>query len=232
MTALAGLLWATGLVVLSLSGCSEVTGEAATATLSLVGTDAEWVSYPLEGAKLCQADTGNCASSDASGHVSIRLPVGQQTSLILTRKGYGSYLIPVFFESPVENRIDHSMATVGHLADQFWRIDSPYPMRNTGTILLWLVPPFAGATYQLVDATGKPFYHAEDERRSLDLTATTSIGGGGFAEVTAGEFQIKLGGTAQRCVPANAWPGDVNSVRFPVRENFITSLSAICPPPQ
>jgi hypothetical protein len=75
-------------------------------------------------------------------------------------------------------------------------------------------------------------YNDEEGRRSLDLTETTSFGYGGFVEVPPGEFQINLGGTAQQCDLGSQWPGDVeNSVAFPVRENYITGLTANCLPP-
>lgn len=232
MSLLSRLSWVFVVLVFPIVGCVEVTdGSPRTAPLvmALTGVDEEWLEHALEGAELCEADTPNCALSDAKGEVAIEVPAGQEISVTLTKEGYGSYLVPMSIRSMSQESF--SLATDGHLKDQFGRVTSPYPMRFTGTVLLFVVPNFAGVTFELADATGKTFYHEEEGPRSLDLTETTSSGGGGFAEVTPGEFQAKLGGTAERCVPGWGWPGEVNSVRFPVRENFITYVTVLCPPP-
>ena len=113
------------------------------------------------------------------------------------------------------------MIPAQRLADQHARLMSPYPMRGTGSIVLIAFPQLAGATFELVAATGKPYYHEGEEGLwNPDLTATTlPWGGGGFTEVTPGDHQINLGGTAQRCIahPELGWPSDdENSVRMPV----------------
>ena len=63
-------------------------------------------------------------------------------------------------------------------------------------------------------------------------TATTSLGIGGFTEVTPGEVQVKAGGTADRCIPrlSDGWPGDdMNTITLPVREGYVTHGILDCP---
>jgi hypothetical protein len=105
-------------------------------------------------------------------------------------------------------------------------------MRGTGTISVVMDPGFAGATFELAAATGAPWYMAEDYNWSPDLTATTSRGIGGFTEVTPGEVQVSIGGTAADCVPEFASPGnEPNSIRLLVKEGYVTAVGVICPPP-
>jgi len=111
-------------------------------------------------------------------------------------------------------------------ADMYDGLMTPYPERGTGSILVGV--SLEGATLDLDNATGKPFYVDEEGRLSLGLTATTSYGQGGFVEVTPGVYEVKLGGTARSCVPTGAWPDVENSIRVPVREGHLTIASVLC----
>jgi hypothetical protein len=229
------LLCGLALLVLPTIGCAQVTdgGPEGSALLSVAVASADFEpTGPLEGAEFCETGTDNCVFTDATGLATLELPIGPEVRCTLEKEGHGSYLVAEVMPAGGE-QYAFSMGTHSHLAGQFQRIDSPYPMRLSGTVVIALVPRFAGATFELDDATGKPFYHDEEGRRSLDLTETTAFGLGGFAEISPGEFQVNLGGTAERCVPGIGWPGNVaNSVRFPIREGYITYVSIFCPPPQ
>jgi len=199
--------------------------------LGVKGFDVEWAQVALEGAKLCETDTTNCELSGANGEVTIELPIGE-TSYTLEKEGYGSYVAAVVM--PAEGRSHvFGMRSEEHLVAQYNRVGSQYPMVGMGRILLELTPPFAGATFELINATGKPYYYDEEGNWSPDLTETTSWGWGGFVEVSPGVFQVKLGGTAERCAPGVVgWPGDVeDSIRFPVRAGYTTTAGWFCPPP-
>jgi len=226
------LLCGLALLVLPTIGCAQVTDDG-TAPLAVAVASADFeTTGPLEGAEFCETGTDNCVFTDATGLAILELPIGLEVGCTLKKEGHGSYLLAEVMPAEGE-RYAFSMSTHNHLAGQFQRIDSPYPMRLSGTVIIALVPPFAGATFELDDATGKAFYHDEEGRRSLDLTETTAFGFGGFAEISPGEFQVNLGGTAQRCIPGVGWPGSVaNSVRFPIREGYITNVSITCPQPQ
>lgn len=130
--------------------------------------------------------------------------------------------------------------------ENFDNLDSPYPMTDRGMIHVIFSPRFAGATLELVDATGQAFYKDEEDNWSADLEATASGGigrerccaEGGFVEVVPGEHQVEIGGSAQDCALQSAgaltqgWPGNApNRFLVPVREGFSTRIVLLCPPP-
>jgi len=200
--------------------------------LTVSGWDAEAeLQGPLQGVNLCETDnTTNCALSNDDGQVTIDLPIGE-TSYTLEKEGWGSHLVGRVMPPDGLPSEVFTMGSDQHYKQQHDRLDSPWPMRGTGAVLLSVA--WAGATFELFDATGTAYYvHEYGEWRPWpDLTATTSRGGGGFVGVGPGDFQINLGGTAVGCVPAIGWPGVENSIRFPVREGYITVATVTCSVP-
>ena len=90
----------------------------------------------------------------------------------------------------------------------------------------------AGVTYDLIDGTGKQWYKEEDWNVTLELNATTSVGQGGFAEVSPGEYQVEFGGAATDCTPSLAWPGNApNRVKVPVKDGHLTFATMECDGP-
>jgi hypothetical protein len=85
-------------------------------------------------------------------------------------------------------------------------------------------------TVELRGASGTRFYMDEQLEWRVDLTESTSQSTAGFTEVIPGdEYRIEFGGTADGCIPVRGWPSPFdNSVRFPVRENFLTDLRIAC----
>jgi hypothetical protein len=222
-------------------GCAQVTEEPTptTAPLELVvqGFDVEWARVAVEGAQVCESGTTNCVLTNANGGAVLRLPIGEETIITFEKDGYGKYLEAEVMPASGK-RYTFSMHTNEHLAAQYKRVMSSYPMVGVGSILLFLNPsPLEGGTFELVDATGDPFYFDEEGNWSRELTETTSwdMRGmtGGFVEVPPGpEFRVKVGGSAQRCVPTYGWPADdENSMRLPVRAGYITSAGWICAQP-
>jgi len=229
------MLWVFALPAFLIGGCTEVTTPTtAPLTFAVAGKATEdGPLVALEGAQLCETGTANCEVSDARGEVTIDLPIGEESSYTLEREGYASYLVAYVMPADGYHGGTFEMAQNQLMVARHRSVNSPYPMISTGTILFGLASPFPGATFELVDATGEPFYVDEEINWRLDLTATTSYGWGGFVEVPPGdEFQIKLGGKADSCTPLWAWPGDVaNTVIFPVLERYVTIASANCAPP-
>jgi len=106
-------------------------------------------------------------------------------------------------------------------------------MVDTGRISIGV--GFSGATIDLFDSDGpvaaKRYYVDEGPIWRLDLTATTTTGGGGFLEVSPGEYVVQFGGTAINCIPVPmGWPVLFvpNSIRLPVRAGYITQATATC----
>jgi hypothetical protein len=232
-------------LALSVMGCSETTGTGgsageggsagvggeggagATAGLSLL-----IVSYPpatqepLEGVEICQTDTDNCVSTNANGNAVIQLPYEKEVSFTLDREGYGSYLDS--YVLPAQGAAEvYAMATVERFADQYALIDSPYPEQGTGTVLVGIPAGTPGVTFTLVESTGKQFYREENLDWNADLTATTTGGGGGFAEVAPGVVQVDIAGAD--CSVLRGWSGDqANRVKLPVKSNYFSRLTTTC----
>ncbi|RLB36967.1 MAG: hypothetical protein DRH30_14045 [Deltaproteobacteria bacterium] len=183
---------------------------------------------PLEGVEICETDTTNCVMTDANGNAVLELPVDQEVSYTLEKEGYASYLDSAIISAPTEALV--GMATVQRFADMYALVMSPYPMEGTGSIFIDTTEALVGATFELLDTTGKAFYRDEDLNFSLDLTATTSGGGGGFVEVSPGVFQVGIGGTAESCELFRGWPGDVEGdIKVPVREGYFSRAILVCP---
>jgi len=224
------------LVLLPIVGCAEVKPpETAPLTVTVKSFDPESSNQELlEGVEVCELDdTTNCRVTNANGEATLVLPLGQDTGYTMDKEGYARWLHPIRME-PDGHQGVFELVSAQRLADQHARLASPYPMRGTGSIVLIAFAQRAGVTFELVAATGKPYYHeGEDGLWNPDLTATTlPWGGGGFTEVTPGDHQINLGGTAQDCIahPDFGWPSDdANSVRMPVREGYVTLANASCP---
>lgn len=247
------LVVATLLAVLTLGafgigGCSEVAAPPDTVEVELLVKDS-LEQTALQGAMVCETETDppNCDTTDADGIAALRLPANRELSYTVEKGGYGSILYPVV-TGATSAGTDSNMRSDEWLSDTFDNLDSRYPFVDTGAIEVIIVPRFAGATLELVDATGKSFYADGEDNWRLDLEATTSggigrgtgFGVGGFVEVPAGIFQVEIGGTAQDCSLNGAggvqrgWPGDAsNRVRVPVQEGFFTRVVLSCPiPPQ
>jgi len=201
--------------------------------MTVRSTDPQGNRIPLEGAQLCETDATNCVVTDETGSATIELPFDQEVSFTVTKEGYTADLIAVVIPPTGWSGQVLTMPPARWAKNQHERVMSPYPMRGTGTISMEVYPEFAGATFELIEATGKAFYWDEQARWSLDLTETTSVGKGGFAEVTPGVFHVEFGGAAESCIPGWGWPGDLEkSIRYPVQEGYITIATATCPLPE
>jgi len=201
-----------------------------TVPLQMFVTESDWET-PLEGVMFCQTDTANCALTDAEGLATIDLPFNQEINVTLEKEGYGPYLVGDVTDANFGGSFFFPMYTNEELVDRYESLMSVYPERGTGTILLEPVPNRAGATFDLLDATGKAYYLGETGW-TLDLDATTSTSFGGFVEVSPGEFQVEFGGTATGCVPQIAWTGDAeNRIRVPVRVGYTSYGAMSCDDP-
>jgi hypothetical protein len=217
------------------------TGGVATTTISgvITGFDPEMGPLgALEGVEICETDTENCVLTDASGAATLEVPTDQETSVTLVKEGFAQYLVPLV-ASEATIPIPFGMATEQRIEDMHGLVMSPYPMDGTGDIAISVAggEAFAGATFDLGATAGQVFYYDDDGNWNADFTETTdyAVGPwGGFTEVSPGEVQVEIGGTAQNCerFAVSGWPGDVaNSVRMPVREGYLSSIQISCDAP-
>jgi hypothetical protein len=248
MRLLAALVWIFGVWVLPLVGCVEVEPPSSvTGLMRVVEYQGEDNDVPpietnnpglpaLEGVEVCENNTTNCDRTNADGQATLQLPINEEVSYTLTKDAYTPTL-----QAEVTDPGDVGTGTTQTISPKvtmwseelrsnwFESLLSPYPQRGTGTIYVFMNPAIEGATFELIGATGEAFYEAALDDPRLDLEATTSMGTGGFVEVGPGEFQIELGGTATRCLPIRAWPGDArNRIRVPVEAGHFTVASVAC----
>jgi len=246
------LLCVAGIGLVPLVGCGETGGSGGTSgTGGSGGIDTTSISTiisgwdplqgplgALEGVEICETDTTNCAMTDAEGAATVQVPVDQETSFTMAKEGFAQYLLPVVV-SAAPAPIPFSMATEQRIKDMHALVMSPFPMEGTGDVVIAMPrgSAFAGATFDLGDSSGKVFYYDDQGNWNAAFTETTTYGGGpwgGFTEVSPGEVQVEIGGTAQGCerLSISGWPGDVaNSVRMPVREGYQSQIQVSCDAP-
>jgi hypothetical protein len=224
-----------------MAGCSEENGEGGsggTATLSILVVErlSEGGIQPLQGLQLCETDTANCATTDVGGNAALDLPVGREISYTMEKDGYLKALRADVLTAD-GSFVPTPVATNEQIKFQYDRVMSPYPMEGTGTIFAQAfsdelgVLPISGATFELVDTTGKGFFEDASGNWTLELTATTSQGSGGFVEVSPGEHELRVGGSVENCQVLRGWPSDSeNTMSVPVREGYQTITRFYCPP--
>ena len=246
MRACARRLWVFAMAVFPVGACSEIaTPPPDTVQLRLAAKE-NFEQTPLEGAKVCQgeAQPPNCVTTNADGVATLELPANQKLSYTVENEGYESLLYPILTGMAESDAVRESnMFSDAWVADNFAKLQAPYPMTDRGMIHMIIVPRFAGVTFELVDATGKAWYKTEVDDWSPDLEATTGGGigterccaEGGFVEVVPGDYQVEIGGTAQGCILSlygslvGGWPGDApNRALVPVRSGFSTRTVLLC----
>ena len=248
MRCLFGLLCAIALTAAPLVGCSETAGTGGSGgsagsggiggggganTASVLFVLTEWdpdqgTGAPAVGVQICQTGTSNCVQTGADGNGLLEgLPVDEEVSSTIDKEGFVSYL-DQFVVPATGDVVVEGLATEQRLAEQYELMMSPYPMVGTGMIFID-TGTFVGATLTLVGTTGKAFYRDVDGDFDPDLTATTAFGGGGFLEVTPGEFQVEIGGAADNCAVFRGWADDsANTVKVPVQEGYMSRTKVDC----
>ena len=189
---------------------------------------------PLPGVKVCEFNTTNCEVTDDTGFAFLQMPTEQEVMVTVEKDGYGSLLGSEVVSADGSAFTSFAPKTDVRLGEQYERVMSPYPMaEGTGAIALTINGLVEvnepGATFELIGNGGKAYYRDANKDWSLDLTATSTDGVGGFVEVTPGEYQIRVGGTAENCVVWRGWLSDLpNTVRVPVREGLTSVLRMNC----
>lgn len=241
-----GLLCAVALTAVTLVGCSETTGElngggtggdggANTATALFLVT--EWTPVrgnigAAVGVQICQTGTTNCVETGDLGSAFLEVPVDQEVSATMDKDGFNRVLNS-FVVSEGGSGFALGLATEQRIKDQHDLMGSPYPMQGTGMIFIntraLAGATLEGATLELIGTTGERFYRDMDANFDPDLTATTALGGGGFLEVSPGQYVVEIGGTAENCVITQGWLGAAdNTVKLPVLEDYMSVAVVAC----
>ncbi|MBW2212422.1 MAG: hypothetical protein JRG67_15545 [Deltaproteobacteria bacterium] len=204
---------------------------------------------PLEGARFCEVSTDNCVTTNSSGLATLDVAANQEVTITIEKEGYGPYVTGDVTDEtfgpeggsgpwPAQWR----MYADAELEVMAGHLQADYPWTGGIVGLLRWPSPNPGVTFMpvgsTIDAVGESFYFdAETMQYSLDLEATTRahflylypLAEGGFTEVTPGEHQFELGGTAGNCRASWGWPGDApNRMRVPVLEGYATYGSMTC----
>jgi len=209
-------------------GVGGTNGEPVLLTVFMTSFEPPMLPEAVEGMRICELATANCAVTDEVGLATLEVSAGQEIALSMEKEGFASYIYTYVVPADGGTMLLGN-ATDARFEEMFGLVMSPYPMEGTGGV--WVSGSPEGAVLTLLNGTGKPFY-AEDDVKwtwSLDLTAATANGGGGFVEVPAGEYQVEVTGTSENCFPVRGWPGDSeNTVRMPVREGYFSSARNSC----
>jgi len=217
----------------ALVGCQEVV-KSTTYSFQITESSPNLNTVLSQGVEICQADTDNCVTTDADGEAVLVLPANQEIAYTFEKEGYAPWVNGDVTDDTWRITGGSLFQVVSMISDdQMARsaapIETPYPLTG-GLLVLRAIPTRAGVTCEIDTETAKPFYFDEDNVPSLDLTATTSNGDCGFAEVTPGVHEIEFGGTAINCVASVAWPTDVaNAIKVPARDGHLTYGSMKCP---
>ncbi len=218
------------------AGTGGAAGMGGTVALTATVTEAPSIDCELfdgpalEGVELCEADTTNCALTNAAGFAQIMVPANQEVTYTLSKDGFAPYAIGDVSEPPSIGSTwpmlsDALMEAEGERVGFAWPSDD-------GLLPLAAFPLQAGVTWEIDDGTATVYYMDEACLAQTDLTATTSGGRGGFYDVSVGVREIEFGGAAANCTPGIAWPGSAaNQIRVPVRAGHFGYGSMNCDAP-
>jgi hypothetical protein len=194
---------------------------------------------PVEGVEVCEVGGDYCVMSDSAGYVGLLLPIGEEVAFTAVKEGFIPYLGGGV---PPERGLDFGefgMARLERLSYQHDLVGSPWPMEDTGDIVIINIngADLPGTTLELSPSTGIGFYYNEDHDWDTDLTETTSASYyglfGGWTQVSPGEVEVTWGGTAAgRCTIIKGWPSEKpNTMRIPVMAGFLSQQDLLCTPP-
>ena len=93
MSSFGGRLDILAVLACLLIGCTQVTDpETAPLTLTVVQKDeATGEEAPLDGVRLCEADTEDCDWTGPDGNATVQLPLGKPFTFTLQKEGWPSY---------------------------------------------------------------------------------------------------------------------------------------------
>lgn len=218
------------------AGTGGAAGTSGTVALDATVTEAPSIDDELfdgpalEGVELCEADTTNCATTDAAGLAQIMVPANQEVTYTLSKDGFVPYVVGDLSESPGIGGTwpmirDALMEAEGERVGFAWPSDD-------GLVALAVSPRQAGVTWEIDDETTTVYYMDEDVVAQTDLTATTTVGRGGFYDASVGVRAVDFGGAATNCAAGTAWAGDAaNQIRVPTRAGHISYGSMGCDEP-
>ena len=151
-------------------GAQEATvvrGGSDTVTLNVTTTEAQSLSPigpALEGVRLCEADTTNCATTGSDGMASIELSADEEVSYTLEKEGYAPYLVADVTDDALFQNGPWAMYSDALIEELLGELGVASPMG--GQLILRavsgsVIEGIAGITFELVDETAAPFYNEQ-----------------------------------------------------------------------
>lgn len=179
---------------------------------------------PITGVQVCQRNTTNCATSDATGSYSLPVPAKTEDVLLFTKTGYAKVAVPFFFSglssSPVTNLPTETLAGLFAAAAKI-----QWPLTDRGIVLagtLETIAPdagdagsyttgLAGSTLSLSPAAPVgPVYTDDNQFPAPSATKTGKFGWAGFGELCPGEYVVKAANPGRVCSRTSVWPASSN----------------------
>ncbi len=207
--------------------------------------DSAGTSNNVEGVELCQADTDNCALSDAVGVALIDVPVDQEIAFTAEKEGYAPWIFGDVSNDDAELITVRRIYTHEQMTEVMERqLGGSYPP-TAGVVGLVRFPTHmaGGVTFTAVGDTGNEvgdsfYFDGATGEYGTEHAATgpynglgylLPLGDGGFMSVTDGVQTFELGGSGDPCVVSWGWPGDApTQMRVPVRAGYRTYGSWNC----
>jgi len=168
---------------------------------------ADWETLqPLEGLKLCNADTQECGTAASTGRATLRVPKNSKVRVTYELAGYLSKAQSVLTdESDIDGAwfmqtddwFDAQLALVSLTRDN-----------GAGHVFAQALEEQAGVSFEITPAAGDGPYFAGGKNIDPVLTATTveGLGTAGFVNVPPGTYSVTASHPTATCVPADRSP--------------------------
>jgi hypothetical protein len=200
----------------------------------------------VEGAQVCIKDSTLCATTDTLGAYSIaNVPSGIESALLVTKTDYANTAVVGVVDS-TDMTIDVLLPPAGIAQIFALAAGFTWPLGTNGVVLTQafetvntdagaLLDPVAGATFTITPNTGVkgPIYVSDSNYPEPTLTMTSIQGWGGFGDVVAGEYTVKVAKPGRTCVRGLlGWPGtNPDEARVPaIPGHIVQVLPFVCDP--
>jgi hypothetical protein len=193
---------------------------------------------PLAGVEICAADRADvpCATSSASGAVSMRLPQKSELMLRCKSASHGpGYMTWTIGTADINAGTFGLLSSTSHKALYSFAGGKEFDKRgaitvNVYTDLVKRNERVAGATLSIMP-TGSvgPVYIGENKFPDPMLKATTTGGPGLFVDVESGEVSITLAHPTLKCDPGFGWAGDGPlTLRAKIFAGGLSNVTFVC----
>ena len=119
------------------------------------------------------------------------LPAFQEVTYTVSKEGYAPYAVGDVTGAPTLTPT-WPMISDALMEAEADRVGFTWPSED-GLLALDISPEQAGVTWDIDDEAATVYYMNEDSVADTDLTATTSVGRGGFYDASPGTREVEFG---------------------------------------